>query len=67
MAFDTLQVDGMVFRLHAKSNGVGGLASTARPREDWPMGTFVFVTEDPKFVIPAGYKSEWLTTAHANK
>jgi hypothetical protein len=61
MAFDTLQVAGVEFRLYARS--AGDAMPRSQGHEDWPMGTFLFPGSNPRYVIPAGYKSEWRTTA----
>jgi hypothetical protein len=63
MAFDTLQVAGVELRLYARSDGKGEAMLRRQGHEDWPMGTFLFRGSNPRYVIPAGYKSEWRTTA----
>jgi len=61
IAFDTVQAGGTNFRLYAQSAGNG--TGSGHERKDWPMGNFFFITKQPRYVIPAGYISEWRTTA----
>jgi hypothetical protein len=63
MAFDTLQVAGVELRLYARSDGNGKAMLSRQGHEDWPTGTFLFPGSNPQYVISAGYKSKWRTTA----
>ena len=56
MAFDRVEVDGKFFKLRIQSN-----ASRAAANPAWPMGTFSFPASNSRYVIPAGFKSKWLT------
>ena len=63
MAFDTLQVSGAEFRLYARSYWNGDAMLSRQEHEDGPMGTFLFPGGTSRYVISAGHKSEWRTTA----
>ena len=39
------------------------LRSRARGLEFWDVGTFLFPSAKPAFVLPAGYESKWATLA----
>lgn len=56
MAFDRVLVDGKSFKLRIESNGNRVATNPA-----WPMGTFSFPASNSRYVIPAGFKSKWLT------
>ena len=56
MAFDSVQAGGKFFKLRIKSNG-----NRAATNPQWPMGTFTFPAKNSRHVIPAGFKSKWLT------
>jgi len=56
MAFDRVQVDGKSFKLRIKSNG-----NRDATNPEWPMGTFFFPAKNSRYVIPAGFRSKWLT------
>jgi hypothetical protein len=66
MAFDAVEVDGVVFRLNARSDGNAGWRPSGQGHEDGPMGTFLFPGSNPRYLISAGYKSKWRTTAPAS-
>jgi hypothetical protein len=61
MAFDRVQVDGKVLKLRIKAD-----ANPAATNPQWPMGTFTFPAKNSRYVIPAGFKSKWRTTASAS-
>jgi hypothetical protein len=61
IAFDTLQSDGVTFRLRARSGGVGIGEQSGEGRENWPEGTFRFPARNARYVIAAGFKSTWRT------
>jgi hypothetical protein len=60
MAFDRVQVDGKFFKLRIKSDG-----SRTATNPAWPLGTFSFPAGNSRYVIPAGFKSKWLTVPQA--
>ncbi len=66
LAFDRVQVDGKYFKLRVKSDGnMIFTPHSARPDPEWPMGTFSFPANNSRYVIPAGFKSKWLTVPQA--
>ena len=66
MAFDRVQVDGKLFNLRIKSNGnMISKPKSPRPDPEWPMGTFSFPVSNSHYVIPAGFRSKWLTVPPA--
>ncbi len=56
MAFDRVQIDGKFFKLRIKSESI-----SVATNPEWPMGTFTFPANNSRYVIPAGFKSKWLT------
>ena len=56
LAFDRVEVEGKYFRLRIKSDD-----NRAATIPEWPMGTFSFPASNSRYVIPAGFKSKWLT------
>ena len=71
MAFDRLQVDGMLFKLRVKSDGKTRGHTRYEPNSaganpGWPMGSFSFTTKKSQYVIPAGFLSKWRTIASAS-
>ena len=64
MAFDRLQVDGMLFKIRVKSDGKTRGHTRYEPNSaganpEWPMGTFTFPAKTSQYVIPAGFLSKW--------
>ena len=74
MAFDRLQVDGMLFKIRIKSDGktrkpgrtIWYEPNSAATNPEWPMGSFSFPTKKSQYVIPAGFLSKWRTIASAS-
>jgi len=60
LAFDKVEVEGKYFRLRIKSEG-----NRAATIPEWPMGAFSFPAGNSRYVIPAGFKSKWLTVPQA--
>jgi hypothetical protein len=75
VAFDTLVQKGVASPFYAKligpsaaiEMGVEGSKLTGHGLEDWPHGMFGFRTPKGKhrYVVPAGFKSTWVTVAPA--
>jgi hypothetical protein len=74
MAFDRLQIDGMLFKLRVKSDGkirtpgrtIWYEPNSAGANPEWPMGSFSFPTKKSRNVIPVGFLSKWRTIAPAS-
>jgi hypothetical protein len=67
IAFDTLQGDGVTFRLRATSGRTGFDEQSREGNADWPQGTFRFPARNTRNLLAAGFKSTWRTTAVASR
>src|SRR5215475_5581895 len=48
---------------YTRLDGNGDAMLSRLRYEDWPRGTFLFPGSNPRYVIPARYKSKWRATA----
>jgi hypothetical protein len=75
MSFNRLEVDGSTAPFGAHYEGATGLAKSLganlRPRGSgmayWNVGTFLFATDKPNFILPAGFRSDWFTLNTAGR
>jgi hypothetical protein len=69
MSFNRLEVDGNVAPFGAHYEGAAELAKSlganlhpsAPGMAYWNVGIFLFATDKPNFVLPAGFRSDWFT------
>jgi hypothetical protein len=75
MAFNRLELEGSVAPFGAHYEGATELAknlgANLQPRAPgmayWNVGTFLFTTDRPSLIIPAGFRSEWFTLNTAGR
>jgi hypothetical protein len=75
MSFNRLEVDGSVAPFGAHYEGATDLAKSlganlhpgAPGMAYWNVGTFLFGTDKPNFILPAGFRSDWFTLNTAGR
>ena len=65
VSFDAAEIDGILSPIHLRFDQVdaalAGKVVLARGNR-WPENSMIFKTTESHYVIPRGFKSEWITT-----